>query len=61
LKKAFDAEAQAAHMAEVMGLTIDPAWMPAVVTHLQTTAAIAAELMEFPLDDTVEFAPVFEP
>ncbi len=61
MSAAFDAEAYVAHMAKVMELPVDPAWTPAVVAHLAATAAIAADLMAFPLDDTVEIAPVFEP
>jgi hypothetical protein len=56
----FDAEAHADHMAKVMALPIDPAWRPTVIATLAATAAIAALVMEFPLDDHVEPAPVFE-
>lgn len=57
----FDAEAHVAHMAGVMELAIDPEWQPAVVSTLAATAAIARLILEFPLDDHVEPAPVFEP
>ncbi len=58
---AFDAEAHLAHMALVMGLVIDPAWQPTIAANLATTARMAALLIDFPLDDAVEPAPVFVP
>lgn len=57
----FDAEAHVDHMAKVLDLDIDPAWRPAVVATLAATAKIAALVLEFPLDDHIEPAPVFEP
>ena len=57
----FDAEAHVAHMAEVIGLSIDPAWRPAVVANMDATARMAALVLDFPLDDPVEPAPVFAP
>jgi hypothetical protein len=57
----FDAEAHAAHMAKVMGLTVLPEWKPTVVSNLAATAAAAELVLSFPLDDHVEAAPVFEP
>lgn len=57
----FDPEAHVDHMATVLAILIDPAWRPTVVTTLAATARIAALVTEFPLDDRVEPAPVFEP
>lgn len=57
----FDAEAHADHMAKVLDLEIDAEWRPTVVTTLAATAKIAALVLEFPLDDHIEPAPVFEP
>ena len=57
----FDAEAHLAHMAQVMGLAIDPSWQPTVAANLAATARMAALLLDFPLDDTVEPASVFVP
>jgi len=57
----FDAEAYVDHMAKVLDLPIDPAWRPTVVATLVATEEIAALVTEFPLDDHVEPAPVFEP
>jgi len=61
MNQAFDAEAHVDHMARVMELVIDPAWRPAVIANVKVTAAAAALVMEFPLDDAIEPAPVFEP
>jgi hypothetical protein len=57
----FDAEAHVDHMAEILDLSIDPAWRPTVVATLAATAKVAALVTEFPLDDHIEPAPVFEP
>jgi hypothetical protein len=48
-------------MARVMELAIDPDWRDGVVATLAATARIAALVTEFPLDDRIEPAPVFEP
>ena len=56
----FDAEAYVDHMAAVMAIPIEPAWKPTVVANMATTATIAALVMEFPLDDEIEPATVFE-
>lgn len=57
----FDAEAHVDHMAKILDLEIDLAWRPTVVTTLAATARIAALVTEFPLDNHIEPAPVFEP
>jgi hypothetical protein len=57
----FDAGAHVDHMAAVMGLVIAPDWREAVLANMTATAAIAAVLLDFPLDDHTEPAPVFEP
>jgi hypothetical protein len=57
----FDAEAHLDNMAGVMGLAIAPEWRQSVLDNLAATAAIAALVLSFPLDDHVEPAPVFEP
>jgi hypothetical protein len=59
--KAFDAAAHVAHMAGVLGLTIEPEWQPTVVANMAATARSAALVLEFRLDEHVEPAPVFEP
>ena len=44
-----------------IGLPLDPAYFDAVTEDLERTAAAAKYLMDFPLPQTVEAAPVFEP
>ena len=43
----------------MLGLAIDPAWRPAIVANLKATANAARLVLDFPLDDAVEPAPVF--
>ncbi|WP_248304465.1 DUF4089 domain-containing protein [Breoghania sp. L-A4] len=57
----FDAAAHVAHMETVMGLTIEEDWRPSVVANMAATAAAAALVLDFPLDDEIEPAPVFIP
>lgn len=57
----FDPEAVLAAILPAMGLTIDPAWRPAIVANLARNAAIAEIFLAFPLDDAEEPAPVFTP
>jgi 1-carboxybiuret hydrolase subunit AtzG-like len=47
--------------AAAIGLPLDPARKAAVVQHLAVMLAAAALVLEFPLPDEVEAAPVFEP
>ena len=56
----FDAEGYVATMAGVIGLTIDPDWMPTVVANVRATWAIATLVLDFPLDVHVEPAGGFE-
>ncbi|AXS40936.1 DUF4089 domain-containing protein [Breoghania sp. L-A4] len=48
-------------METVMGLTIEEDWRPSVVANMAATAAAAALVLDFPLDDEIEPAPVFIP
>lgn len=57
----FDAQKHVDHMAEVMGLTIEPEWRQSVIDNMAATARVAELVLEFPLDDHIEPAPVFEP
>ena len=57
----LDAAAHVEHMAKVMDFDIRPEWRDAVVATMAATAAVAALVLSFPLDDHVEPAPVFEP
>ncbi|BAQ48383.1 MULTISPECIES: DUF4089 domain-containing protein [Methylobacterium] len=46
-------------MVPLAGIPMAPEWRGTVITAVQATAAAAALLLDFPLDDTVEPAPVF--
>jgi hypothetical protein len=56
-----DPEAILAALLPATGITLDPAWRPAVIANLRIAAAIALSLQAFPLADATEPAPVFEP
>jgi Protein of unknown function (DUF4089) len=45
--------------ADTLALPIDPAWQPAVRTHLEITLRFARLVEEFELPDEAEPAPVF--
>jgi hypothetical protein len=45
--------------ADALALPIDPAWRPAVRTHLQVTLRLGKLVEEFDLPDDAEPAPVF--
>ena len=51
----------AEHAAAAIGLPLDPARKAAVVQHLAVMLAATTLVLEFPLPDEVEAAPVFEP
>lgn len=48
------------HAAPLMGLTLTPEQREGVIRNLLTTFAVARLVMEFPLGDDVDAAPVFE-
>ncbi|MBF2048746.1 MAG: DUF4089 domain-containing protein [Leptolyngbya sp. IPPAS B-1204] len=48
-------------MAQLLQLPIDPEHRPGVIANLGRTAEIAQLVMEFPLPDEIEAAPLFEP
>ena len=43
------------------GIPLDPAWRAAVAANLRVAGMIAVALQAFPLPETVEPAPIFEP
>jgi hypothetical protein len=49
------------HAAPLMGLALTPEQREGVIRNLAITFAVARVVMEFPLDDEVDAAPVFEP
>jgi hypothetical protein len=56
-----DVIAYAERTAAAIGLPLDPARKAAVAQQLGALLAAAAMVLEFPLPDDVESAPVFEP
>jgi hypothetical protein len=48
-------------MAPLLGLHVKPEYRPGIATNLKVTAALAALVLEFPLDDHAEPAAVFHP
>jgi Protein of unknown function (DUF4089) len=57
----FDPDAYVDTAAALIGLTIDPLHRPGVVLNLERIAQMAALVMEFPMPDETEPAPVFRP
>ena len=57
----FDAGAVIDAMAPLLRLEIEPEYRPGIATNLEATARFAALVLEFPLDDEAEPAPVFRP
>ena len=51
----------AERLAAAIGLPLDSVRTPAVAQHLAILLAAAALVLEFPLPDEVESAPVFDP
>ncbi len=48
------------HAAPLLGLTLTPEQRDGVVKNLATTFAVAQLVLDFPLPDDVDAAPVFE-
>jgi len=61
MDETFDVERFVAASAAAIGLSIAPAHQPGVVANLERIAAMARLVMEFPLPEEIEPAPVFEP
>lgn len=59
--QAFDPEALIDAVAPVLQLEIAPEYRPGIVTNLEAMARFAALVLDFPLDDHAEPAPVFRP
>jgi hypothetical protein len=49
------------HAAPLMGLVLTPEQREGVIRNLAITFSVAALVMEFPLSDEIDAAPVFEP
>jgi hypothetical protein len=48
-------------LAQTLQIPLDPDHRPGVIANLARTAEIAQLVMEFPIPDQIEAAPVFEP
>lgn len=48
-------------LAQVVQLPLDPEHRPGVIANFKRTMAIAQLVMEFPLPEEIEVAPVFDP
>ena len=57
----FDADAYVTAAAALIGLEIDPEHRPGVVLNVERVAQMAALVMDFPLPDDLEAAPIFRP
>jgi hypothetical protein len=60
-EKPFDPEAVIDAMAPLLGLPIGPEHRPGVVLNLAVTARLAALVVDFPLEDEADPAPVYVP
>ena len=60
-ERSFNAEAYVDAAAQLVGLKLDPEHRSGVALNLERIAQMAALLMEFPLPDETEPAPVFQP
>ena len=60
-EQSFDADAYVDAAAALIGLPIDPAHRPGVVLNLERIAQMAALVMDFPLPDEIEPAPIYQP
>lgn len=57
----FDAEAYVEQASRLVGVAIAPEHHPGVVENMATLAHVADLVMGFPLPETIEPAPVFNP
>lgn len=48
-------------MSEIVGLPISPEYRESVVANMERIQTVAQAVLEFPLPDEIEPAPVFEP
>lgn len=60
-EQSFDARAYVEAAAQLVGLSFDPAYLPGVILNVERIAQMAGLVMDFPLPDDVEPAPVFTP
>ena len=61
MEKTDHSAAYVEQMSELLDLPLDPEYFPGVVKNFATISAIATLVMEFPLPENIEAAPIFEP
>jgi precorrin-4 methylase len=61
MEKIDKSAAYVEQMSELLDLPLDPEYFPGVVKNFATISAIATLVMEFPLPEDIEAAPIFEP
>ncbi|WFE92252.1 DUF4089 domain-containing protein [Roseibium porphyridii] len=61
MSKPFQADDHVAHMEQTLDLTIEADWRPVVKMHITAIEKAAQSVLEFPLEDDIEAAPVFRP
>lgn len=61
MEKTDKSAAYVEQMSELLNLPLDPEYFPGVVKNFATISAIATLVMEFPLPEDIEAAPIFEP
>ncbi|PZD71305.1 hypothetical protein C1752_07267 [Acaryochloris thomasi RCC1774] len=57
----FEVKAYVTQTAKLLGLSIPPEQMGSVVENFESIQTIAQPVLDFPLPDTLEAAPTFEP
>ena len=60
-EKSFDVRAYVEAAAQLVGLSLDPAYLPGVILNVERIAQMAGLVMDFPLPDDTEPAPIFTP
>ena len=60
-ERTFDARAYIEAAAQLVGLSLDPTYLPGVILNIERIAEMAGLVMDFPLPDDTEPAPVFTP
>ena len=61
IKTPQDLKSYVDQVSVLLDISIDPDHLPGVLENLYRTQAIARLFLEFPLPETVEIAPVFQP
>ena len=60
-KQIKDVQQYVQQTADLIGLQIDPVYLPEIVDNFERIAAIASLVTEFELPENIESAPTFEP